>query len=143
MTRSSKISLVGVGTVAILAIVSLYGLFRGYFDPGHFEIKRFLWSSTDQVAMVAERSDNDALGGLEYYVVIGNHLFTPAELRLANHSDAPVFSAGSSNCLRLRWDGPNKLIISCNGSAIDRDHINAQKQQIGNIAISYENIAIK
>src|SRR5438874_1937203 len=66
MTHFFKISLVGVGVVAILAMAALYGLFHGYFDHGEFEIKQFQWSSTNQVAMVAERSDpNEALGGLE------------------------------------------------------------------------------
>jgi hypothetical protein len=143
MTHFFKISLVGVGVVAILAMAALYGLFHGYFDHGEFEIKQFQWSSTNQVAMVAERSDPDeALGGLEYYVLIGNHLFTPAELRHALYSNAVVFNA-SSDCLTLRWDGQNRLIIRCNGSTVDKDHINTQRQQMGNVAISYENIAFK
>ena len=141
MRHSLKLSLVGMGTVAILAIASLYGLFHGYFDHGQFEVKQFQRSSTNQVAMLVERSDHEALGGLEYYVLIGNHLFTPAELRRAYYSNAVVFNA-SSDCLTLHWDNPNRLTIKCNGSTIDRDHINTQKQQIGNIAISYENIAL-
>ena len=143
MTRFLKVSLAGVwATVAILAMVYLYALFHGYFDHGQFEIKQFQWSSAGQVAMLAERSDNQALGGLEDYVLIGDHLFTPAELRRAYYSDAVVFNA-LSDCLSLRWDSPNRLAITCSGSTVDRGHINAQKRQIGNIAVSYENIAIK
>lgn len=141
MTHFLKISLVGVG-VAVLGMALLYGLFHGYFDHGDFKIKQFQWSSTNQVAILAERSDHEALGGLEYYVLIGNHLFTPAELRHAYYSDAVVFNA-SSDCLTLRWDGQNRLIIGCDGSTVDKNHINVQRQQIGNIAISYENIALK
>ena len=142
MTLYLRILLAGVGAVAILAMASLYALFHGYFDHGQFEIKQFQWSSTNQVAMVAERSDREALGGLEDYVLIGNHLFTPAELRHAYYSNAVIFNA-SSDCLTLQWNGQNKLTIRCNGSTIDRDHINAQRQQIGDVAISYENIPIK
>jgi hypothetical protein len=142
MTRFLRISLAGAGAVAILAMASLYALFHGYFDHGEFEIKQFQWSSANQVAMLAERSDHEALGGLEYYVLIGNHLFTPDELRHGYHSDAVVFSA-SENYLTLRWEGPNRLIIGCNGPTLGRDDINAQRQQVGNIAVSYENIAIK
>ena len=142
MKRFFKISLVGVGVIAIFAMAFLHGLFHGYFDHGQFEIKQVQWSSTNQVAMLAERSDDEALGGLEYYVLIGNHLFTPAELRHALYSNAVVFDA-ASNCLGLHWDGPNRLIIKCNGSTIDRDHINVQRRQIDNVAISYENIALK
>jgi hypothetical protein len=142
MTHFSKISLVGVGVVAILGMASLYALFHGYFDHGHFEIKQFQWASTNRVAMLAERSDHEALGGLEYYVLIGNHLFTPAELRHAYYSNAVVFNA-ASDCLILRWDDQNRLTIRCNGSTVDKNQINAQRQRIGNVAISYENIALK
>ena len=143
MTHFFKISLLGVGVVAVLAMALLYALFHGYFDHGQFEIKRFQWSSTNQVAMVAKRSDREALGGLDYFVLIGNHLFTPVELRHAYYSNAVVFSALSDDCLTLQWDGQNSLTITCNGSTIDRDHINAQRQKIGNISIAYENIAVK
>jgi len=142
MSKATKV----IGYVACVLIVGLiiavYALFHGYFDRGHFEIKQFQWSSTNQVAMLAERWDNQGLGGLDYYVLIGNHLFTSAELRHAYHSNAVVFAA-ESTCLTLRWDGSNRLTITCNGSTVDSGHINAQRQQIGNIAISYENIALK
>lgn len=143
MTRLVKISLVGMGILAILALASLYALFHGYFDHGQFEVRRSLRSSTNQVAMVAERSDHEALGGLAYYVLIGSHVFSPAELRHAYYSNAVVFSALSDDCLTLRWDSPDKLTIKCDGSIVDRSHVNAQRQQSGNITISYENIALK
>ena len=142
MTRFFKISMIGMGVLVMLVLACLYALFQGYFDHGQFEIKQSQRSSTNQIGMVAERSDHEALGGLEYYVLIGNHLFNPAELRHAYYSNAVVFNA-SSDCLTLRWDGPNRLTIRCNGSTIDKNHINAQKQQIGNISIGYENIALK
>lgn len=143
MTRFLKISLAAVwGPLAILAMVYLYAWSHGYFDHGDFEIKQFQWSSANRVAMLAERSDNEALGGLEYYVLVGDHLYNPAELRHALYSDAVVFSALSSD-LTLRWDSPNRLIIGCNGPPLDTGHINRQKQQAGNIAVTYENIAIK
>jgi hypothetical protein len=127
--------------ISVVLAVGWYALFHGYFDHGQFEIKQSQWSSTGQVAMLAERSDHEALGGLEYYVLIGNHLFTPAELRHALHSNAVVFDA-ASNCLELHWNGLNRLTIRCNGSTVDRDHINVQRRQFGTIAISYENIAL-
>lgn len=126
----------------MLLIACLYALFQGYFDHGQFEIKQSQRLSANQVAMIAERSDHEALGGLEYYVLIGDHLFNPAELRHAYYSKAVIFNA-ASDCLTIRWDGPDRLIIRCNGSTIDKNHINAQKQQIGNVSIAYENIALK
>jgi hypothetical protein len=142
MKRSFKISLVGMGIVAMLVIACLYALFQGYFDHGQFEIKQSQRSPANQVAMIAERSDHEALGGLEYYVLIGDHLFNSAELRHAYYSKTVIFDA-SSDCLTIRWDGPDRLVIRCNGSIMDKNHINAQKQQIGDISIAYENIAVK
>lgn len=143
MSKGAKIT----GYVACILVAGLaiaaYLLFHGYLDPGRFEIKQAQWSSTNQVAVVAERSDHYALGRLDYFVLVGNHLFTPTELRYAYHSDAVVFSALTGNDLTLRWDGPNRLIIRCNGPTVGISDINTQKRRVGNIAISYENIALK
>jgi hypothetical protein len=142
MTRLLKrISLVGAGALAVLAM-AFYGLFHGYFDHGSYEIKQFQWSSANQVAIVAERSDRDALGGPEYFVLLERHLLTPAELRHAYYSSAVVFNA-ASDCLTLHWEGPTRLTIACSGTTVDRNHINAQKKQIGDIEITYRNIARK
>lgn len=134
------------GVAACVIVLSLTGIIyawsHGYFDRGHFEIMQSQWSSTHQVAMLVERWDNQSLGGLDDFVLIGNHVFSPVELRHAYHSNAVVFAA-ESNCLALQWDGPNRLIISCKGSIVDGGHINAQKQRAGGIAISYQNIATK
>jgi hypothetical protein len=141
MTRFLKISLGAVwGPVVIMAVGYLYALFHGYFDHGQFEIKQFQWSSAGRVAMLAERSDNEALGGLEYYVLVGDHLYTPAELRHALYSDAVIFNAGT-DCLTLRWDGPNRLIIGCNGPYLEQEHINVEKKQSEDVSISYVNIS--
>jgi hypothetical protein len=134
----------GVVVCVLLALLGIgaYGLFHGYFDRGHFEIKEVQWSTANRVAILAERSDHDALGGLDYFVLTGNHLLTPPELRLAYHSNAVVFAA-QSDCLKLHWDSPNKLVIRYVGPTVDRDYINAQKKQSGDIAISYENISLQ
>jgi hypothetical protein len=103
MSKSKSI-LVGVAcTVALGATGLTFALFHGYFDHGQFEIKEVQWSSTNQVAMVAERSDREALGGLEYYVLIGNHVLTPTELRFAYYSHDIAFSA-ADDCLKYSLD---------------------------------------
>jgi hypothetical protein len=142
MKRTAKA--VGVAACVLLTsfAIGAYGLFDGYFDHGLFEIKEVQRSPANQVAMLAERSDHDALGGLEYFVITGNRVLSPAEIRHAYYSDAVVFAA-ESDCLKLRWDGPNRLVIRCTGPALDKAHINAQKQRRGDIAIAYENIPLK
>ncbi len=142
MRKTIKIVLVIMCTAAVSLGMAVYALFHGYFDHGKFEIKQARWSSSKQVAVVVERSDQEALSGYTYFVLMGNHLFSPAELRHAYHSDAVVFAA-ASNCLDLHWESSSKLVVSCDGSTVDLNHIDAQKQQSGGITVSYENIPLK
>jgi hypothetical protein len=129
-------------TLVVSLGLALYALFHGYFDHGQFEIKQTQWSSSREVAMVAERSDQEAMSGYTYFVLDGDHPFSPAELRLAYHSGAVIFAA-ASNCLTLHWDGPNKLVVTCSESSIPLDQINVQKLRSGEVNISYTNIPIK
>lgn len=137
-----KIVLVVMCAAAVSLGTAGYALFHGYFDHGQFEIKQAQWSSSKQVAVVAERSDQEALSGYTYFVLIGNHLFSPAELRHAYHSNAVVFAA-ATNCLDLRWESPSKLLVACGGSEVDVNHIDVQKQQSEGITVSYKNIPLK
>ncbi len=142
MMKTTRISLFILFVVAVSLGTATYALFHGYFDHGQFEIKQVQWSSSKQVAIVAERSDQEALSGYTYFVLIGNHLFSPVELRHAYHSNAVVFAVASS-CLALHWESPSKLVVSCNGSTVEADHIDVQKRQSGGVTVSYENIPVK
>jgi hypothetical protein len=54
---------IGLGVIFLLGLLLTIGvcaLFHGYFDHGQFEIKQFQWSPTNQVAMLAERFENQA-----------------------------------------------------------------------------------
>jgi hypothetical protein len=126
----------------MVLLFGMYGCWHGYFDPGQFVIKQTQWSSPKQVAMVAERTDQNSLGGLTYFVLIGDHLFSPSEMRLAYHSDAVVF-ATFDNCLTLHWEGPSKLLVTCEGSFINQNEIDVQKLRSGTVNISYKNIFLK
>lgn len=139
MRNGSKIVVIIVGLILILGVGLLYGLFHGYFDHGQFEVKQVQWSPAKQAAMVAERSDQQALSGYTYFVLIGDHVFSPSELRHEYHSSAVVFAAADS-CLNLHWQGPTKLVIACNGHSMAREHIDVEKNQSGGIAIHYDNI---
>ncbi|NYF78151.1 hypothetical protein HDF17_000438 [Granulicella arctica] len=140
MRRYTKVLAAIACLVAILLVWGIYGLFHGYFDHGQFEVKQVQWSSSKQVAILAERSDQEALGGLTYFVVIGNHLLSPAKLRHAYYSNAVVFAA-TNTCLTLHWESPNRLVVACNGSYLDQEYIDVEKRQSGEIAISYVNIS--
>src|ERR1700733_312962 len=117
-----------------------YMLFHGYFDQGHFETKQIEWSSSKHVAVLAKRWDEQALGGLTYFVIVDNHPLTPKELKHAYHSNAVVFAA-MSDCLHLHWDGPNRLSVACTGSYLNQEYIDVEKRQSGDVTIAYSNIS--
>jgi hypothetical protein len=137
-----KILFIVLGLVLIVGSGLAYQLFHGYFDHGEFEVKQVQWSSAKQAAMIVERSDQQALSGYTYFVLIGDHVFSPSELRREYHSAAVVFAAADS-CLDLHWQGPTKLVIGCNGQTMTREHIDVEKHESGVIAILYDNIPSK
>jgi hypothetical protein len=131
-----------VGGVLMLGAGLSYGLFHGYFDHGQFDVKQVQWSSDKQAAMVVERSDQQALSGYTYFVVIGDHVFSPSELRHEYHSSGVVFAAADS-CLDLHWRGPTELVIACDGQRLTRERIDVEKNQSGGITVLYNNISSK
>lgn len=141
MKRFSKTLLISLGLL-ILGLGLLYGLFHGYFDHGQFAVKQVQWSSSKKVAMVVERSDQQALSGYTYFVLIGDHVFSPSELRHKYHRNAVIFAAADS-CLDVHWHGPTTLVIDCDGQTLTREHIDVEKHQSGGIAILYDNIPSK
>jgi hypothetical protein len=92
--------------LVVLLVVIAWGLFRGHFDQGQFEVKDTSRSSSGRVAMVAERLDHEAMSSYVYFVLIGDHVFSPAELRAAYHIDHVIFAA-ASDCLSAHWNDPH------------------------------------
>jgi hypothetical protein len=143
MMRLLKLALLAIAIFAILMAAWIYGLFHGYFDRGQFEVLHSWRSPTNEVAMLVRRLDeHQFLGGLEFYVLVGNRVFNPTELRRALYSNRVIFDTGN-DCLTLRWAGPNTLIIKCEGSVLTKDQINLQRRHIDNISVIYRNIALQ
>jgi hypothetical protein len=128
--------------VLVVLAVGWYALFHGYFDHGLFEIKQVEWSSSTprRVAVVAERSDHQAMSSNVYFVLVGDHVFSATELRHAYHSDDVIFAA-ASDCLSVSWRDFHHLILNCRNSTIDSAHIDARKPRTDDIEITYVNIA--
>jgi hypothetical protein len=138
-SKSVIVGLVCGLSVALVAAAFTFALFHGYFDHGQVEIKETNWSPSARAAMVAERSDHEALGGLDYFVLIGDHVFSPTELRFAYHSDDVAFAA-ADNCLGVRWIDSHNLEVMCRDRPLDSSHISVRKRQVGNVEITYVNI---
>jgi|SRR3954462_14541004 hypothetical protein len=141
MSRARKFLL-----VALVALVFCIGfaavtrlLFRGYFDRGLFEIKQAQWSDSKHVAVLVKRSDDEAMNGDVYFVLVKDQIPSSSQLRLFYHSDEPVFAA-DSDCLILQWKNANELVIRCKDQSVKVDDIEVEKHQIGDVRILYENI---
>ena len=132
-----------VSAIACLFAIAMIRLvwvwFHGYFDEGDFQVKQAQWSSSKRLAVVAVRPSNAALTGYQYFVLIGNQIFSKTDLRDAYHSDEVVFRA-DINCLTVRWRSSYNLVVTCRKGSIEASHIVVEKHQVGDIAVSYENI---
>jgi hypothetical protein len=95
MTKVGKIAGILIATLTVALVASLIALFHGYFDQGKFEILDAQRSTSGQIAMLAERSDHQAMSSCVHFVVVGDHLFSANELRHAYHSSAVIFSAAA------------------------------------------------
>jgi hypothetical protein len=143
---SKRIWVVGLacGFLVFCALISplvldMLALLVGYFDEGKFEAKQAQWLS-GRVAMVAERSDHEAMSSDTYFVLIGNHVFSPHELWAAYYQQREVFSAAAGDCgLSVQWSDEDTLVISCE-TALDSDSIDSEKHRKGDIAVRYLNI---
>jgi hypothetical protein len=145
MTTVIKIGGV-VLAVGLLMAMGVYALFHGYFDHGLFEVKRLEWSGSPprRAAIVAERSDHEAMSSDQYFVLIADHVPSASELRSAYYSRDVVFRAGGDDCLSVRWNDSNALTITCtmkNPDPLYTPGIAVQKYKAGDVAIRYVNIA--
>lgn len=130
---------IGCTVVAALAIV-LWALFHGYFDRGNFQVVRAISSPQHLFAIVAKRSDNEALSGDQYFVLLEDHILSESQLRHAYYGHRVIFRS-DEDCLQVRWNGPNRLVVICCGQSVQEGQIAVEKHRIGNVDIAYENIA--
>ena len=142
MSKGKKVLVAIACVLGAVLVVIASALSRGYFDRGHFQIIETSKSSSARVAMVAERSDHEAMSSYVYFVLIGDHVFSPRELRDAYYGDAVIFAV-ASDCLTIRWSYPQNLTIMCREGSIDPSHIEVQLRQAGSVAITYMNIPYK
>lgn len=139
MSKAAKIIAIVSFAVSVAFVLAAYGLWRGYFDRGRFELLSAEWSDSHRLAMVAKRSDDSPLDGDQIFVLVSDHIFSPTELRHALHGPTVIFSA-DRDCLSVRWTDTHHLVISCQGEPITDGEINRQRFQSNEIAVSYSNI---
>jgi hypothetical protein len=141
MIRSRTFGIVSSVLGAAL-VVGAYLLFRGYIDGGSFQVMSDQRSATGEVAVAAQFAAGHAGVRNEYFVVLGDHVFSPRELRHAYAAHDEVFST-ERNCLTLAWIDAHHLQITCDDRSIQAEEIVVQRHQSGSTSISYSNISNK
>jgi hypothetical protein len=139
MSKAKSIMSIVFAIVVVILAIGMYLTFHGYLDSGQFEVKDTKWHSASQVAIIAKRSDHQALDGDQYFILISDHVPSAQQLRRAYYEDGLVFRAGS-DCLSARWEDSHNLVISCPSNSIQADEIAVQKHESANIVIFYEGI---
>jgi len=132
--------IIASGIALFCLAVSLFFFldFRGNLDPGKFEVLRTTKNSENKIAIVAKRSDHQAMNGDEYFVFVADHIYSPKELRLALHRSPMIFDAADDG-LDVRWAGPRELVIECKDCGITKSRINEQLFSSGTISVRYVN----
>jgi hypothetical protein len=128
---------VGAGAVALILALVVVALFRGCFDHGTFEVTSVAWANPTRAAIVARRSDHDALNSDQYFVFVDNHVPSPRELRATLYSSRPVFDTANP-CVTARWRDASHLIVSCRDAVISPTEINFQGHRTGDVTVEYE-----
>jgi len=139
MNKTKKLAVGAICALGVALVLIVFALFHGYFDRGKFEVKEANWSSSGRVAMIAKRSDHEALSGDVFFVLIGDHMFSPTALRSAYYENRVIFAA-DADCLSVRWSNPHNLAVMCSDGSIDPRHIGVRKRQNGDVAITYVNV---
>lgn len=137
MKLSKRILIFTTLAGCICAIVTWFMLaFTGVLDSGKFEVIQCQSISTNKIAMLARRSDNTALSGDSFFVVIGNHPYDAKELKKAFYSSLPVFVAGRDG-LDLKVPATNVLTIECKDCGVTKELVERQRFSDHDIVIQY------
>jgi hypothetical protein len=123
------------------ATLLIYCLFHGFFDTGSFQILQTLRAGKN-VAMIATRTDQEALGGYEEFVLVSDHAYSSKELRHAYYYDGLLFRAGR-DCLNVKWVSPKELSIECKDGTIVPEGIAVEKKQQNELTVTYVNVPEK
>lgn len=136
MQRRSIAVAMGAALSAVCAITILIVLlFRGYFDSSTYEVIKSAASGGGLIAILARRSDHQAMNGDNYFVLTENHLYTSSELRRAHHSHEPIFDADRP--YDIRWTTTQSLVIECKDCHVTNSHVNSRRFTDKGIAIRY------
>ncbi len=97
MNMVQKIAVILGCTVTAVLVITVWALFLGYFDRGNFQVIRVTQSPQNLFAIVAKRSDNEALSGYQYFLLVEDHVLSENQLRHAYYILAFKLQADSTS----------------------------------------------
>lgn len=127
--------------VVVLAVLGGYGflLFDGDLDfGGHYEILQTVPYSPDKVAFEIQRTDNEALNGPRYAVLVDDHTPTILEMKHAiiSYWRSRSFTLAEQSII-IKWAGPNVLTLTTTAAGTIPKWVVDQRRHIGDVTIRY------
>jgi hypothetical protein len=138
MRKKHYIIASGIAVFCLAIGLYFFFLFRGNLDTGKFQVLRTTESLENRIAIVAKRSDHNALSGDVVFVFVADHIYSPNELRAAFHRQHMIFAADRDG-LDVHWAGSHKLVIKCKDCGITKDRRDEQQFRDGDISVEYVN----
>ena len=132
------------GLIMAGLVVGLFGsagllLFDGDLDfGGRYEILQTIPYTPGRIAFEIQRTDNQALNGPRYAVLIEDHTPTTLEMKHAMISFWRHRSFRLANqSIVMNWLGPNALTLTTTAAGTKPEWVLRQRRQIGDVAIEY------
>ena len=128
-----------LGVILVVLVVSGFLLFDGDLDfGGHYEILQAVPYSPDRVAFEIQRTDDQALNGPRYAVLIDDHTPTPLEMKHAiisfwRHRSFTL----AEKSISIEWAGPNMLSLTTTAAGTRPEWMLGQRRHIGDVIIKY------
>jgi hypothetical protein len=128
-----------LGVILVVLVVSGFLLFDGDLDfGGHYEILQTVPYSPDRVAFEIQRTDDQALNGPRYAVLIDDHTPTTLEMKHAiisfwRHRSFTL----AEKSISIEWAGPNMLSLTTTAAGTSPEWMLGQRRNIGDVIIKY------
>ena len=123
--------------VAVLGSAGL--LFDGDLDfGGRYTILQAVFYAPGRTAFEVQRTDDQALNGPRYAVLIGDHTPTDLDMKHAMISfwRHRSFSLADPSIV-MKWTGPNVLALATTATGTNPEWVLSQSKQIGDVTIKY------
>ena len=148
--RSTKLLIVGMRRPEtrclnilgmFLAVLGGFGVlfFDGDLDfGGHYKILQTVPYSSDRAAFEIQRTDDQALDGNRYAILIDDHTPTTPEMRHAiisfwRHRSFTL----ADQSVSIKWAGPNVLTLTTTAAGTSPDWVLNQRHQAGDVTFRY------